>query len=97
MAVIVLVVTGGPVRAQENSPPTGQPPTPLESPAESSVETNGVINAETNGVINAETNGVTTPETTAPESSAEDVVWPPPFNPSEEIGADSQVSFPTDI
>ena len=89
MAVIVLVVTGGPVRAQENSPPTGQAPTPLESPAE--------INAETNGVINAETNGVTTPETTAPESSAEDVVWPPPFNPSEEIGADSQVSFPTDI
>ncbi len=77
MAVIVLVATGGPVRAQENSPPTGQAPTPLESPAE--------INAET------------TPETTAPESSAEDVVWPPPFNPSEEIGADSQVSFPTDI
>ncbi len=73
MAVIVLVATGGPVRAQENSPPTGQAPTPLESPAE--------INAET----------------TAPESSAEDVVWPPPFNPSEEIGADSQVSFPTDI
>jgi hypothetical protein len=36
-------------------------------------------------------------ETTAEESSAEDVVWPPPFNPSEEIGADAQISFPTDI
>jgi hypothetical protein len=23
--------------------------------------------------------------------------WPLPFNPSQEIGADSQVSFPTDI
>ena len=39
-----------------------------------------------------------TPTETAPrESTAEDVVWPPPFKPSEEIGADSQVSFPTDI
>lgn len=24
-------------------------------------------------------------------------VWPQPFKPSEEVGADSQVSFPTDI
>ncbi len=36
-------------------------------------------------------------ETDAQQSSAEDIVWPPPFNPSEEIGADLQVSFPTDI
>lgn len=27
----------------------------------------------------------------------EQVRWPIPFNPSQEIGADSQVSFPTDI
>ena len=27
----------------------------------------------------------------------EEIVWPKPFKPSEEIGADSQVSFPTDI
>ena len=25
------------------------------------------------------------------------VVWPKPFKPSEEIRADSQISFPTDI
>ena len=25
------------------------------------------------------------------------LVWPPPFQPSEDIGADSPVSFPTDI
>ncbi len=25
------------------------------------------------------------------------VVWPQPFQPSEEVGADSEVSFPTDI
>ena len=43
------------------------------------------------------TTSETPAETTAEESSAEDIVWPPPFNPSEEIGADSQVSFPTDI
>lgn len=24
-------------------------------------------------------------------------VWPQPFQPSEEVGADSEVSFPTDI
>ena len=27
----------------------------------------------------------------------EQLRWPIPFNPSQEIGADSQVSFPTDI
>ena len=85
MAVIVLLVTGGPVRAQGDSPSPGQPPTPLEAPAESNVEINAVTTPEN------------TSETTAPERSAEDAVWPPPFNPSEEIGADSQVSFPTDI
>ena len=31
------------------------------------------------------------------EGPAETVVWPKPFKPSEEIGADSQISFPTDI
>ena len=31
------------------------------------------------------------------QSPAETVVWPKPFEPSEEIGADSQISFPTDI
>ncbi len=31
------------------------------------------------------------------QSPAEPVVWPKPFEPSEEIGADSQISFPTDI
>ncbi|MEJ2056394.1 MAG: hypothetical protein P8X39_00980 [Desulfofustis sp.] len=35
-------------------------------------------------------------------SSGEDtgpppVAWPKPFKPSQEIGADSQISFPTDI
>ncbi len=25
------------------------------------------------------------------------MVWPQPFQPSEEVGADSEVSFPTDI
>ena len=77
MAAIVQVVIGGLVRAQDDSPSSVQPPTPLEAPAESNVET--------------------TPKTVVPERSAEDAVWPPPFNPSEEIGADSQVSFPTDI
>ena len=36
-------------------------------------------------------------ENTPLEGSAEEDVWPPPFNPSEEIGADAQISFPTDI
>jgi len=31
------------------------------------------------------------------QGPAEAVVWPKPFKPSEEIGADSQISFPTDI
>lgn len=31
------------------------------------------------------------------QGPAETVVWPKPFKPSEEIGADSQISFPTDI
>ncbi len=31
------------------------------------------------------------------EGPAEPAVWPKPFEPSEEIGADSQISFPTDI
>lgn len=31
------------------------------------------------------------PEQTLP------TVWPPPFHPSQEVGADSQISFPTDI
>lgn len=25
------------------------------------------------------------------------VTWPPPFTPSQNVGADSQVAFPTDI
>lgn len=69
VTLILLALTSGAVRAQEDPTPTAQTPTTSETPA----------------------------ETTAEESSAEDVVWPPPFNPSEEIGADSQVSFPTDI
>lgn len=32
---------------------------------------------------------------TTTEPSAE--IWPETFNPSEKIGADSQISFPTDI
>ncbi len=28
---------------------------------------------------------------------AKPAVWPQPFQPSEEVGADSEVSFPTDI
>ena len=28
---------------------------------------------------------------------AKPTVWPQPFQPSEEVGADSEVSFPTDI
>jgi len=41
----------------------------------------------------AESPSVSTPQ----DGSAEEDVWPPPFNPSEEIGADAQISFPTDI
>ncbi len=41
--------------------------------------------------------GEATREPAPPQSPAETVVWPPPFKPSEEIGADSQISFPTDI
>ncbi len=35
-------------------------------------------------------------QATAPQQ-AKPTVWPQPFQPSEEVGADSQVSFPTDI
>jgi hypothetical protein len=31
------------------------------------------------------------------EGGAPTVPWPRPFTPSQEIGADSQISFPTDI
>jgi hypothetical protein len=31
------------------------------------------------------------------DSGAPTVPWPRPFTPSQEIGADSQISFPTDI
>jgi len=31
------------------------------------------------------------------ESVPPSVPWPKPFKPSEKIGADSQISFPTDI
>ena len=31
------------------------------------------------------------------ESAVPTADWPRPFKPSEEIGADSQISFPTDI
>lgn len=31
------------------------------------------------------------------DGAAPAVPWPRPFKPSEEIGADSQISFPTDI
>ena len=31
------------------------------------------------------------------ESVQEPVPWPRPFTPSEEVGADSSISFPTDI
>ncbi len=36
-------------------------------------------------------------ETRSEDSVAPPVSWPKPFKPSEEIGADSQISFPTDI
>jgi hypothetical protein len=45
-------------------------------------------------------------EKTQPDTSKQDVqpaaqtlppVWPVPFQPSQEIGADSHISFPTDI
>lgn len=41
--------------------------------------------------------GEVTREAAQQQSPAETVAWPPPFKPSEEIGADSQISFPTDI
>ncbi|MEJ2136573.1 MAG: hypothetical protein P8X86_15190 [Desulfofustis sp.] len=41
--------------------------------------------------------GEVTREPAPQQGPAETVVWPPPFKPSEEIGADSQISFPTDI
>lgn len=31
------------------------------------------------------------------EKGSDSVVWPLPFKPSQEIGADSMISFPTDI
>ncbi len=34
-----------------------------------------------------------TPESAPPEQPD----WPRPFQPSEQVGADSQISFPTDI
>lgn len=36
-------------------------------------------------------------ESTSGEKEPAPVIWPQPFKPSEEIGADSQISFPTDI
>ncbi len=67
--LIVVLLSCGAVRAEEDAVPADQTPTIPETPAE-----------------------------TAPQkSSIEDAVWPRPFKPSEEIGADSQVSFPTDI
>ncbi|MBW2682199.1 MAG: hypothetical protein JRC69_01370 [Deltaproteobacteria bacterium] len=35
-------------------------------------------------------------QATAPQQ-AKPTVWPQPFQPSVEVGADSEVSFPTDI
>ncbi|MBT8329891.1 MAG: hypothetical protein HKP52_03625 [Desulfofustis sp.] len=69
LILIVLLLSGTAIRAQEDSPPIDQTPTTID----------------------------TQNETTSQESSAEEVVWPPPFDPSEEIGADAQISFPTDI
>lgn len=31
------------------------------------------------------------------DSGRKPAAWPQPFQPSQEIGADSQISFPTDI
>ena len=36
-------------------------------------------------------------EQSAKQQRSKPTVWPQPFKPSEEVGADSQVSFPTDI
>lgn len=36
-------------------------------------------------------------ESSSGDSATPPVPWPKPFKPSEEIGADSQISFPTDI
>lgn len=36
-------------------------------------------------------------ESTNNDTKPAPVIWPKPFKPSEEIGADSQISFPTDI
>lgn len=41
--------------------------------------------------------GETSQETVNQRTSPPAPVWPKPFKPSEEIGADSQISFPTDI
>lgn len=40
---------------------------------------------------------VTQTEPEREEKVSEPVVWPVPFSPSQEIGADSMISFPTDI
>lgn len=40
---------------------------------------------------------VTQTEPKREEKVSEPVVWPVPFSPSQEIGADSMISFPTDI
>ncbi len=36
-------------------------------------------------------------ESVSRETEPAPAVWPKPFTPSEEIGADSQISLPTDI
>lgn len=36
-------------------------------------------------------------ETVAEDTDPPPAIWPKSFKPSEEIGADSQISFPTDI
>lgn len=36
-------------------------------------------------------------ETPKKQDQSETTIWPKSFQPSQEIGADSQISFPTDI
>jgi hypothetical protein len=56
------------------------------------------VRAKSTGGENA--NGLSPPEKkeqSTEQQEKKSTVWPQPFQPSEEVGADSQVSFPTDI
>ncbi len=45
----------------------------------------------------SEVEGQPQQSSTGTDSAPPPVPWPKPFKPSEKIGADSQISFPTDI